>query len=95
MNKATCLKTMVAESGSSTAIGLCKLTPNSKYLMFANMNSRVGLYNYENELVKQYLGHKNEEYCVEGMFVKSKKNDRMMIVLGGEDGNLTGWDLNS
>jgi COMPASS component SWD3 len=50
--KATCLKTMVAESGSSSAIGLCKMTPNSKYLLFANLNSRLGLYNYQNELVK-------------------------------------------
>ena len=52
MLKATCLKTMVADSGSSSAIGLCKMSPNSKYLLFANMNSRLGLYNYQNELVK-------------------------------------------
>jgi COMPASS component SWD3 len=46
MHKATCLKTMVADSGSSSAISLCKMTPNSKYLLFANLNSKMGLYNY-------------------------------------------------
>ena len=84
---------MVAESGSSSAIGLCKMSPNSKYLLFANMNSRLGLYNYQNELVKQYVGHKNQEYCVEGLFVK--RADKMSILVGGEDGRVCGWDLNS
>lgn len=46
MLKGICLKTMVADSGSTTGISLCKLTPNSKYLLFANMNSKMGLYNY-------------------------------------------------
>ena len=46
MLKGACLKTMVAESGSLSALALCKLTPNSKYLLFANMNSKIGLYNY-------------------------------------------------
>ena len=68
MLKATCLKTMVAESGSDSPIGLCKLTPNGKFLLFANMNNKLGLYNYENDLVKQYSGHKNEEYCVDAAF---------------------------
>lgn len=95
MLKTTCLKTLVAESGSSSAVGLCKMTPNSKYLLFANMNSRIGLYNYQNDLVKQYLGHKNQEYCVEAMFVKSKTDGRMQVISGSEDGRICGWDMNS
>jgi COMPASS component SWD3 len=59
MVKGTCLKTMSAEFGSTSAMGNCKLTPNSKYLLFANMNSKMGLYNYQNELLKTYVGHKN------------------------------------
>jgi COMPASS component SWD3 len=46
MLKGTCIKTMVAESGSTSAISFCKLTPNSKYLLFGNMNNKMGLYNY-------------------------------------------------
>lgn len=46
MVKGTCLKTMVAESGSNSPIGLCKMTPNSKYLLFANLNNKLGLYSY-------------------------------------------------
>lgn len=46
MLKGTCLKTMVADSGSTTGISLCKLTPNSKYLLFANLNSKMGLYTF-------------------------------------------------
>jgi hypothetical protein len=46
------------------------MTPNSKYLLFVNMNSRMGLYNYKNEMVKQYLGHKNNEFCIEALFIK-------------------------
>lgn len=52
MLKGTCLRTMVPESGSTSAIALCKLTPNSKYLLFASMNSKIGLYNYQNEHMK-------------------------------------------
>jgi COMPASS component SWD3 len=46
MLKGTCLKTMVADSGSTSAISVCKMTPNSKYLLIGNMNSKFGLYNY-------------------------------------------------
>ena len=46
MIKGACLKTMVADSGSNSAIVLCKLTPNSKYMLFANINNKLGLYNY-------------------------------------------------
>lgn len=95
MLKATCLKTMVADSGSSSAIGLCKMTPNSKYLLFANLNSRIGMYNYQNELVKQYVGHQNQEYCMEALFVKNPETQRANILIGGEDGRLTAWDMNS
>jgi hypothetical protein len=45
--------------------------------------------------VKQYLGHKNQEYCVEGLFVKSRRTQAMQVVIGGEDGRLCGWDLNT
>lgn len=72
MLKGTCLKTMVAESGSDSPIGLCKMTPNSKYLLFANMNNKLGLYNYQNVIVKQYMGHSNDQYCIDGVFVKNK-----------------------
>ena len=59
MLKGSCLKTMVADSGSTTAISLCKMTPNTKYLLFSNLNSKMGLYNYHNDLLKLYVGHKN------------------------------------
>lgn len=95
MLKGNCLKTMVAESGSNSAIGLCKMTPNSRYLMFANLNNRIGIYNFQNELVKQYLGHKNQESLIEGMFVKDRHTGKMKVVYGGEDGKITGWDMNS
>lgn len=95
MLKGTCLKTMVAESGSTSAITLCKLTPNSKYLLFANQNNKLGLYNYQNDLVKQYVGHLNEEYCVDGLFAKNPDNGQMMILYGSEDGRVCGWDMNS
>ncbi|CDW88520.1 wd40 repeat-containing protein [Stylonychia lemnae] len=95
MFKGTCLKTMVAESGSDSPIGLCKMTPNSKYLLFANLNSKIGLYNYKNDIVKQYIGHSNEQYCLDGLFVKNKQNDKMVLLYGGEDSRLSGWDLNS
>lgn len=52
MLKGTCLKTMVADSGSDSPLGLCKMTPNSKYLLFANLNNKMGLYNYKNDLIK-------------------------------------------
>lgn len=46
MLKGTCLKTMVADNGSTSAVSFCKMTPNSKYLLIANMNNKMGLYNY-------------------------------------------------
>jgi hypothetical protein len=29
------------------------------------------------------------------MFVKDRETERMMVVSGGEDGKITGWDMNS
>lgn len=95
MLKATCLKTMVAESGSNSGVGICRMTPNSRYLLFGNLNSRMGLYNYQNDLLKQYLGHKNQEYCLEAKFVKDPRSQRMMVVSGSEDGRICAWDMNT
>ena len=44
LHRATCIKTMVAESGSTSAVSACKLTSNSKYILIANMNGQLGLY---------------------------------------------------
>lgn len=62
MFKGTLLKTMIADNGSQTAVSTCKLCPNGKYLLFGNMNSKMGLYNYKNDLLKIYTGHKNQEF---------------------------------
>ena len=29
------------------------------------------------------------------MFIKDRATDKMMVVSGGEDGKITGWDMNS
>lgn len=93
MLKGTCLKTMVAESGSNSVISLCKFTPNSKFLLFSNLNSKLGLYNFKNDLIKEYTGHLNTEYCLDATFVRHA--DKMMVVSGTEDGKVCAWDLNS
>ena len=38
-SKATCMKTLVADSGSTSAVSASKLTPNSKYLYIGTMNN--------------------------------------------------------
>ena len=37
-HKASCIKTITSETGSTSAVSACKLTPNSHYLYIANMN---------------------------------------------------------
>ena len=43
-HKATCIKTIVSETGSTSAVSACKLTPNSKFVFIANMNGELGMY---------------------------------------------------
>jgi COMPASS component SWD3 len=95
MVKGNCLKTMAPESGSTYAISMCKMTPNSKYLLMANMNSKMGLYNFDNEQLKIYSGHKNTEYSIEALFIPHPSTNRMTLLSGSEDGKINGWNSNS
>jgi WD40 repeat protein len=96
MLKGQCLKTMMADAGSKDPISFCKMTPfNSEYLLFGSMNSSLGLYNYQNDLLKEYKGHMNESYQIDALFVRNKKTKKYVILCGSEDGFLYGWDLNS
>ena len=38
MYRLACIKTMVAESGSTSAVSICKLSPNGKHIFIGNMN---------------------------------------------------------
>jgi len=95
MMKGQCLKTMMADAGSKNAISFCKMSNNSEYMLFGSMNSTMGLYNYQNDLLKSYIGHKNEFYPIEAKFIKNQKSGRNMILSGSEDGYVYGWDLNT
>jgi WD40 repeat protein len=96
MYRSSCIKTMVAESGSTSAVSICKLTSNAKYIFIGNMNGALGLYDLDNRLVKAYSGHKNYEYCLDFCIANvDYKGKRNVIMTGGEDGRLVGWDLNS
>lgn len=64
-------------------------------MLLGSMNSTMGLYNYQNDLLKLYKGHKNEFYPIEAKFVKNRKTGRHLILSGSEDGYIYGWDLNS
>ncbi len=59
------------------------------------MNSTMGLYNYQNDLLKSYKGHRNQFYNIDAKFVKNEKTNKYLILSGSEDGYLYGWDLNS
>jgi len=94
--KGSCLKTMMADAGSIDAISFCRMTPKtSEYMLFGSMNNTMGLYNYQNDLLKSYKGHSNTLYQIDAKFVKNKKTGRDMILSGSEDGFVYGWDLNS
>ena len=72
------------------------MTPGtSEYMLFGSMNNTMGLYNYQNDLLKSYKGHANTCYNIDAKFVKNKKTGRDMIISGSEDGYVYGWDLNS
>jgi WD40 repeat protein len=58
--KGQCLKTMMADAGSKKQISFCRMNPiTSEYILVGSMNSTIGLYNYQNELLKLYKGHSN------------------------------------
>ena len=94
-HKATCIKTIVSETGSTSAVSAIKLTPNSKYLFIANMNGQLGMYDLQSNLVKAYLGHANSEYCIDLSLAKmdNLRGGRSVLLTGSEDGRLCGWDL--
>ena len=96
-HKAVCIKTIVSETGSTSAVSACKLTPNSKNLFIANMNGQLGLYDLQSNLLKAYMGHKNEEYCIDISLIRLKnlRGGRSVLLTGSEDGKLVGWDLMS
>jgi WD40 repeat protein len=50
--RSACIKTMVAESGSTSPVSICKLTNNGKYIFIGNMNDQLGLYDLDNKLIK-------------------------------------------
>ena len=97
LHKATCIKTMVAETGSTSAVSSIKLTPNSKYIYIANMNGNLGLYDLTGTLIKAYEGHKNTEYPLElcTPYLSNLRGGRSILMTGSEDGRLVGWDINS
>ena len=97
MHKATCIKTMVAESGSTSAVSAVKLTPNSKYIYISNMNGNLGLYSLEGKLHKAYEGHKNTEFCLElcTPYLSNLRGGRNILLTGSEDSRLVGWDIKS
>ena len=94
--KGACIKTMMADAGSIDPISFCRMNPKtSEYMLFGSMNNTMGLYNYQNDLLKSYKGHSNTLYQIDAKFVKNKKTGRDMILSGSEDGHVYGWDLNS
>jgi len=94
MVKGTCLKTMMAESGSNFAVSDCKFAPNGKYFLISSMNEKLGLYNYENEQLKSYTGKQNNNLAIEAKIVKDSQG-QSVVMSGSEDGRLITWDLNS
>ena len=96
MIKGQFLKTMMADAGSKDPISFCRMTPNhSQYLLFGNINSTMGLYNYQSELIKDYKGHVNNQYLIDAKFFKNKETGKYLIMSGSEDGTIYGWDMNS
>ena len=67
----------------------------SEHLLVGSMNSTMGLYNYNNDLLKLYKGHQNSFHQIEGKFVTNETTGKHMILSGSEDGAIYGWDLNS
>lgn len=66
----------MADAGSKDPISFCKMTPfHSEYMLFGNMNSTMGLYNYQNDQLKEYKGHVNNNYQIDVKFVKNKKTN--------------------
>jgi len=94
--RSSCIKTMVGESGSTSAVSICKLTNNGKYIFIGTMNDQLGLYDLDSKLVKQYNGHRNNEFCLDLCVASTDyKGKRNVIMTGSEDGRLLAWDLNS
>ena len=84
-------------SGPTSAVSACRLTPNSQHLFIANMNGQLGLYDLNSNLLKAYLGHSNEEYCIDLCMARTNdlRGGRTILMTGSEDGMLCGWDLMS
>lgn len=94
MHKATCIKTMMPDCGSINNISNCKFTPNGQFLFIGTMNGELGMYDLHNNLMKAYLGHKNQEAILDLCLINRKETGSFLMG-GSEDGRVVGWDLNS
>lgn len=96
MCKATCLKTLVADCGSTTPVSAVKFSDNAKYVFIANKNSELGLYDLQGTQVKAYSGHSNTVFPMDLCVSKINfKGSRSALFAGSEDGRLVSWDMNS
>lgn len=77
---------------SAVPISAARFTPNGKFVLVATMNSTIKLIDFSKEkCCKTYVGHQNEKYC---SFIEYNiLSEPHLILAGGEDGNIHGWNL--
>ncbi|KAJ5070686.1 wd repeat-containing protein [Anaeramoeba ignava] len=72
-----------------------KFTPNSRYVLSSNLDSRVLLTDiYTGKSKKTYQGHINYRFCVGSDFLFTFKN-MDFVISGSEDGSVVLWELQS
>lgn len=94
-----CLRTMITEP--SVPLTHAQFTPNSRYVLFGTLDSRLQLWDFARECVVQtYKGHVSKRFCSVAAFGRQRVSSRAdavtaVVMNGSEDGRVCLWDVQS